>query len=595
MATSEQARAELLFEISWEVCNKVGGIYTVLHSKLPFINRRYPEYVLIGPLFDKDSPEFERRTPPARWQEAFDTLATQGIQCAYGAWLAPSEPTVILVGARGLVERRNDLKRRMWEDFGIDSLRSQWEFDEPLCFSTAAGMLVEEYVRRRPGVRAIVQCHEWMAGFALLHLKRANAPVASVFTTHATILGRTIMGSGHPLYDLLPGLDPNEWAYRLGVQDKHLAETACARNADVFTTVSEITGAEAQRILGRAPDVLLYNGFYTEQFPTIEETGIRHAQSKETLRELATYAFFPHHAFNLDQTLFFFTSGRYEFTNKGIDVLIEALGRVNERMKDEGSERTIVMFFWLIMGRRNVRLDMLENKSYYHHVKQHVERQSRPLLQRIVQDIISRHAPGKDDALSGSFLARMHAQIAPLRREGDPPLVTHDIPNAQDDPVLHACAANGLRNREEDKIKVLLFPGYLDGSDGLLNVQYYDATAGAHLGVFPSHYEPWGYTPLECAVLGIPAITTDLAGFGQFMQGADPHGRGVFVIPRKNRARDQVVQDLAEHLFAYAHMEHEERVRHGIAAKAHSELCDWRHFIKRYIVAHNTALERKGL
>lgn len=583
----------VLFEVSWEVCNKVGGIYTVVSSKASFLHNQYKEYFTIGPLLSSGNSEFEVRPTPASWTGVFEALGKHGIVCKYGVWLIPSEPVAILIDASALLASRNSLKAGFWERFGVDSLHAAWEFDEPMCFSTAAGMLVEEYLRRHPGP-AVLQAHEWMAGFSLLHCKSANVPVGKVFTTHATILGRSIAGNGHDLYAMLPTLDPSEWAYRLGVQDKHTAEVACAKHADVFTTVSEITGIEAERLLGKKPDVLLFNGFHTDRFPTFEETSIRHVKSRNSLRELMAQQFLPYYVFDPEKTLFFFTSGRYEFQNKGIDVLIDALGQLNDRLKSEKYPGTIVVFFWVIMGRRGVRQEVLENKQFYSHVKSHVEWHGRPLLNRITLDLVSGNVPGEKDVFTAKFLAEIQEGVRRFKRSGTPPIATHDLSSPDQDPILSGCNRAKLNNAHDDPVKILLFPGYLDGTDGVLDLQYYDATAGAHLGIFPSFYEPWGYTPMESAVLGVPAITTDLAGFGMFVDShhKNRNDAGVFVLQRMGVPREQVVRNLSDRMHWFASLSHSDRVQQGFRAKEIATSCDWKIFLEHYKRAHALALER---
>jgi glycogen(starch) synthase len=579
-----------LFEVSWEVCNKVGGIYTVVRSKVPFIKEHYSEYVLIGPAFEQ-SPEFDERPVPERWRNVLKTLEGRGVRCRYGTWMVPGEPTTILVDFHALFEQRNAIKAGLWERYGIDSLKSAWEFDEPMCFATAAGMVIEEYAKEHDD-RIIAQCHEWISGFALLHLNAVGAKVGTVFTTHATMLGRTIAGNGHPLYDMLSNINPAEWAYRLGVQDKHLTEVACAKTAHVFTTVSEITGLEAEKLLGRKPDVLLYNGFFIDKFPTFEETSLRHYHSKELLREFTAYMFFPHYVFDLEKTLFFFTSGRYEYQNKGLDMIVDALAELNRRLKEERSDVTVVMIFWVIMGRAGVRHEVLERKNFYEHIKSAIEWQSKSLQQKLILDFLSGHKPGEDDLFTSSFIRELHEDIKHFRRPGDAPLVTHDGPG-ESDPIIARCKAVGLDNQEEDRVKVIIYPGYLDGSDGVLNLQYYDATVGAHLGIFPSLYEPWGYTPLESAVLGVPAITTDLAGFGRYIKGRNlPSENGVYVLKRMGVPYNETVRALVDELHKFTSFDHAERVQRGYSAKTLASLCDWKNFAQYYLTAHNMALER---
>lgn len=577
---------DTLFEISWEVCNKVGGIHTVISSKVPFIRPHCADYICIGPSLGQD---FEQRPAPQRWREVFAALEARGIACRYGVWPIPGEPTAILIDAGKLLEERNRIKHLLWERHGIDSLNAAWDFDEPMCFATAAGMLVEEYVRRFPG-KAVAHCHEWMAGFAILHLKDCGAAVATVFTTHATMLGRSIAGSGHALYELIESIDPREWAYRLGVAEKHLAEVACARAADVFTTVSEITGMEAERLLGRKPDVLLFNGFHTDRFPTFEETSLMHLRSREVLRELASHVLFPHYTFDLEKTMLFYTSGRYEFQNKGMDILIESLGRLNHALS--GTDRTVIVFFWIIMGRHGIRAEIAESRDFYHYLKSHVEWHSKPLLRRIVLDLLSGHKPGAGDVFTSRFLEELRSGIRPLAREGTPALSTHEVHGGDSDAILSACRQAGLLNRKEDRVKVILYPGYLTGSDGLLNLSYYEAISGTHLGIFASSYEPWGYTPLESAALGVPAITTDLAGFGRHIDGERTTDKGIIVLKRLRRPREDVVAELAKSLQDFSELSHADRVLHGFAAKEFASACDWSVFIGQYREAYAKALER---
>ncbi|MDD9954217.1 MAG: glycogen/starch synthase [Candidatus Woesearchaeota archaeon] len=573
-------RADTLFEISWEACNKVGGIYTVIQTKLHEMQRLYPGYVLIGP--DLGSREFEERKPPKKWKEVFNALAAEGIRCKYGVWLIPGEPTVVLI--RSSMKDKDQHKAWLWKEFQIDSMHASYEFEEPLCFAVAAGKLIEQYAAKSKK-RTVAHCHEWMTGFAALHLKHVPN-VATVFTTHATMLGRTIAGNGHELYDIIDTINPEEWAYKFNVQDKHLAEKACAHHADTFTTVSEITGLEAEKLLGKKPDVLVYNGFNTERFPTFEETSLRHIKSKDMLKEFLAYMFFPYYTFDLDNTLMFFTSGRYEFRNKGIDILIDAIGTLNEELKGKNVP-TVVMFFCVIMGKGGVRHDVLENKNYYQHVRSTVDWHKKHLLQHLTLGLVS----GKrDGTLVNDVLEKINENVSHFSREGLPPVATHDIPNAEDDPMLQSFHAHGLQNAQDDPVKVIIYPGYFDGSDGVLNLDYYDATVGMNLGIFPSAYEPWGYTPLESAVLGIPTITTDLAGFGRYVTCKEREG--VTVLQREGTSREEVVTALKEELKAFILADRNERVKKGFMAKSLADTCNWKTFITRYVEAHNLALER---
>lgn len=589
------ARADVAVELSWEVCNKVGGIYTVLASKASLMKSYYADYFTIGPYFkEKASLEFEQEKPPASIEHVFEKLRSEGIFCYYGKWMIKGEPKVILVDYRGLIPRKEEFKKWFWDTNGIDSLHSSWDFDEPVIWSWACARLLQELSALVwQGKRIVSHHHEWMAGLSLLYLKKYVPIIRTIFTTHATMLGRSLAGRGEDLYGNLDTLDPHAKAYEVGVQDKYLTEKACANEAHVFTTVSEITGLEAEKLLGRKPDVLVLNGFDLERFPTIEETSIKHVSSKASLQEFQTYHFFPYyHNFDMKNNLMFCISGRYEFGNKGIDVFVDALARLNESLKDSRSEKTVTVFFWLLRENTGVKRDLLENKNYYRHIKHYVHRHTDTILKELTRDFIMQEDPEKNAFFSKEFLHQMKQDVLHFKRGGNPPIATHSFIGEQDDLLLKKLLAVGLDNKENDKVKVVVYPAFLDGNDALINLPYYDALAGCHFAVFPSAYEPWGYTPLEAAAMGVPTLTTDLAGFGRFIKNElSSTFPGVQVIDRYKKSYDEVVENLFTALDDFTRLSHEDRVQHKIAAKRLSKKADWKHLVKKYIIAHNKALE----
>ncbi|RME53572.1 glycosyltransferase [Candidatus Woesearchaeota archaeon] len=589
----EKPIADVVFECSWEVCNKVGGINTVLKSKAGLMKERYAEYFMVGPYVEKNAQvELDEAEPPSFLKKAFAECSARGIRCYFGSWLIKGEPKVVLIDASALLSQKDSIKAKLWEEFHIDSLHSRWEFEEPMLWSWAVGVLLEAVERELVGKKVVVHCHEWLAGFALLYLRSVRSSIASVFTTHATMLGRALAGSGYDLYAMLDSINPQEWAQKVGVQDKFSAERAMASQADVFSTVSEITALEAERILGRRPEVLLLNGLELERFPTFEETSIRHATNREIIREFLSYYFFPYYTFDVEHTLMFFFVGRYEFRNKGIDVLIDALAKLNKKLQEEGGDRHIVVFFWVPMGTRGVKQEIVENKNFFNHLKESVARRLEKLLQRLVYDLASSGSDGKL-VLEKDFIQELKRDLMHFRRVGNPPMITHHIDNEQNDPLLNSLLSKGLDNKQDDRVKVVVYPAYLDGSDSLLNLPYYDAITGCHLGVFPSSYEPWGYTPLETAACGVPSVTTDLAGFGRFVM-KKVHGEegGIYVVPRYKHSYDEAVQELFEILLRFARLNRSERVHEKIKAKSLSALADWRQFVNFYVQAHNVALQR---
>nr|MCK4930148.1 glycogen/starch synthase [Nanoarchaeota archaeon] len=586
--------ADYVFEVSWEVCNKAGGINTVIKTKAPCMIDYYTNYFLIGPYFkDKADIELQKEEPPDFLKGIFLELQSQGIICYYGKWEIRGEPHVILVDFQSLFSDKDKIKTKLWEDFRVDSLNSPHDFDEPVVWSWCVGMLLEKISHALPKMRIIAHFHEWLSGAALLYLKTQNSHIKTVFTTHATMLGRTLAGNNFDLYNQLGKFDPMQKAKEFNMLEKHTMEVACAKNTDIFTTVSEVTSLEAEKLLGRKADVLLFNGIDVEKFPTIEETSIKHVTSRGIIREFLTYHFFPYYTFDLKNNLIFFFASRYEFYNKGTDILIKALGILNKKLQQEDNPRTLSVFFWVPMKTYGIKLELLENKNYYKHIKSLVNMKSNQILRQIVNDFISRTLSVEESFFEKDFMRELKRNILTFQRSGNPSILTHNIENEAHDPLVQGLLEEGLDNKPDDKVKVIVYPVYLTGNDGLLNLPYYDAMAGCHFGLFPSYYEPWGYTPLEAAAMGIASLTSDLSGFGKYIQNRllKEHS-GIYILNRFERTREQEIQDLADIMYEYATIDHAERVQNKINAKYLSNLADWKHFVKFYIVAHNKALEK---
>jgi glycogen synthase len=589
------AIGDYLFEASWEVCNKAGGINTVIKTKAPHIKNYYKNYVVIGPYFKQAADaEFVESEAPDYLRNAFQVLSSMGVSCKFGTWQIRGEPQAVLIDFKNMMNKKDEIKTEMWNHFRVDSLFAGFDFDEPVCWSWATGILIDEASKSLHGKKIVAQFHEWLSGPGMLYLKMKDSKVGTTWTTHATMLGRSLAGSGFDLYGQLGNFDPAQKAKECGILPKYTMEVACANNADIFTTVSEITGIEAEKLLGRKPDVLLLNGIDVDQYPTIEETSIKHVTFRSTLREFLTYYFFPYYTFDLSHNLMFFFASRYEFSNKGMDILARSLGQLNERLKKENSERTITIFFWVPMANKGTRVEILENKNYYKHIRSLVDMKSDQILSQIVNDFISRKMSAEESMFEKAFMKELKKDILTFQRSGNPPMSTHIIENENNDALCQALKAAGLLNRQEDKIKVVLYPIYVSENDGLLNLSLYDAMAGCHLGLFPSYYEPWGYTPLEAGAMGLSSLTSDLSGFGMYMQSKLlKDNSGIYILKMMNRTKDQQVKDLTEMMYKFAMLDHAERVQNKINAKYLSNLADWKHFVKFYIEAHNRSFEKK--
>lgn len=587
--------ADYVFETSWEVCNKVGGIHTVLTSKIDIMKAHYNNYYMIGPYIEQRArSEFTEEPLPEVFRRPFERLRSENILCHYGTWDdVKGKPKVILVEFFGMLDKKNNIKSEYWTDYAIDSMKGYWDFEEPAMWSYCVGRLIHAvYDDSLRGKNVVAQFHEWLSAFGLLYLKKYCKDVATVFTTHATVLGRTLASNGVNLYAELDHLNPLNEAYRFNVEAKHLTEKAAAIHADIFTTVSEITGIESERFLSRKPEVILYNGLDIDKFPGFEDVSIKHRASREKIREFLTYYFFPYYTFDIDKNLIFYTAGRYEYHNKGYDALLKALGRLNERLKREGDHaHTVTMFFWIPMEQHGLKIEVLENKNYYMHIKNYINVNGTDIMTRMIYDIVSRKGEVVPDIFKDTFMQGLRKDVAIFERKGHPPMSTHNI-DEQNNQLAVALRQNGLLNRKEDMVKVVIEPVYLDGNDGFIDLTYYDAIVGCHLGLFPSYYEPWGYTPLESVALGIPALTTDLSGFGLFVKNHSLSKEGVYVLERHNKDEDAMIQNFTDILSRFMKFNQQQRTDCKLNAKNVSASADWKLFAEYYFNAHNMALQK---
>jgi len=599
----KEPKAELVFEVSWEVCNKVGGIWTVISSKANQIKKYYGNnYICVGPFFaDKLAGQFEENPTPEDCKDVCKELTEKGIVLHFGKWLIKGEPKTILVDYTNFRFNTDQIKKELWESFQVDSLYSNnAEYNEPLVWSYACGIAIEKLAKLY-NKKAVAQFHEWLAGAGLLYLRKNDIPVGTVFTTHATVMGRALASANVDLFYKPEGgercnlelIDIDKKSYEFHTEGKHLIEKASANNADVFTTVSEITGMEAGYVLKRKPDKLLSNGLDIDKFPTFEEASIEHRRHRGMIREFMIYYFFPYYQFDIKNTLFFFLAGRYEFRDKGIDVYIQALARLNDRLKLEKSDKTIVAFIWVPAGVKGINQDILENRTLFNDIKDGLDEEMDNIHKNILYDIVSRKKIVEGTVLSKNFIEETKKKVMKFKKKGIPPIVTHDLLNYGDTIVEHLLKS-GLDNMDDDRVKMIFYPIYLTGADGLLDLTYYEAMQGGHLGVFPSFYEPWGYTPLEAAALGVSSVTTDLAGFGRYiLRKKERKYPGIFVLKRMDRTDEQIINDLTNFMYKFTKFSKQERAKNKIEAKKIAGFADWKHLVMNYIDSHNLAFEKR--
>ena len=537
---------DYVFETSWEVCNKVGGIYTVLSSKALTMRQLYGDnLVFIGPDIWKkqESPWFaEDRELHNEWKSHL--FSKTALRVRVGRWNVPGNPISILVDFSPLSSQKDNIYKTMWERYQVNSLHAYGDYEESCMFAYSTGLIIENFYNyyKLDDKKVIAHFNEWMLGFGELHVKSVLPKVATVFTTHATTVGRSIAGNGKPLYSYLTKYDGNQMARELNVEAKHSIEKAAAQNADCFTTVSEITAKEARSLL-EVPAFVTPNGFEKDFIPTGKEFEKKRKEARKALINV-TEKLLGHSV--EDDALLVATSGRYEYRNKGIDVFIDAMNRLNHVAQ---LQKDVVAFVMVPAWIDSPREDL----------KKRIEKDSKAKT--------------------------------PL----DNPYITHWLHNMDSDSVLNQIRYLNLQNRKEDRVKVIFVPSYLNGDDGIFDKTYYDLLIGLDVTVFPSYYEPWGYTPHESIAFSVPAITTSLAGFGMWMlREGDNRGMddGAEVIFRGDFNFMEVSEDICNLIFDMTtKSEEQEKILRQFALDR-AALADWKHFFEYYKQAYSIALDK---
>ncbi len=535
---------ELLFETSWEVCNKIGGIYTVLSTKAQTLQRAFKDRVIfVGPdVWTEDNPSpYFKETPSLLKQWRSKAQLPDGVSVRVGRWDIPGRPVVVLVKFDGMYAMKDEFYGNMWEQYGVDSLHAYGDYDEGCAFAHAAGVVIESICRHNglDSKNYIAHFDEWTTGMGLLYLKWRLPQVATIFTTHATSIGRSICGNNKPLYGYLSGYDGDQMARELNMEAKHSLEKAAALQADCFTTVSRITAIECGQLLGRQPDVVTPNGF-EQNFVPATKTKLALAREAARRRIFDVVSALTGQDMD-DDTFIVATSGRNEYRNKGIDLFLDAVNRLGEIDPQRRVLALILVPAWV----KEARADLKE------------------------------------------------AMSAPYRNALDEPIITHWLNNQDSDSIICRIRSLGFENGSASRVMVVYVPCYLNGGDGVVDMSYYDVIPGLDATVFPSYYEPWGYTPLESVAFGVPTVTTTLSGFGQWILSQYENGFescGVMVIDRGDFNYDQVKEDIAVSLRRLT--EEGAKALSGIQRAAMSTAKDasWTNFIKDYYEAFDVAL-----
>ncbi len=542
----QSVKIKLLFETSWEVCNKVGGIYTVLSTKAKSLHDIYKDnLIFIGPdVWSEDNPSpffVESKSLLKGWRLKADL--PEGVSVRVGRWNIPGKPLVVLVSFDSLYSFKDQLYGEMWSRYGVDSLHAYGDYDEACAFSHASALVIEsisKYSGVENGEGVVAHFNEWTTGMGLLHVKWKMPQAATVFTTHATSIGRSICGNGKPLYDYLSGYNGDQMASELNMQSKHSLEKAAAHQADCFTTVSSVTATECAQLLEKVPDVVTPNGFEPRFVPSKTKMPVIRKAARAKLLSVASAL--TGKTFS-DNTIVIATSGRCEYRNKGIDLFLDS---INE-LRAAACNKDILAFILVPAWSREGRTDL-------------------------------KHLLETPDISNNNSLPD--------------PVITHYLNNPDSDSIIKRIHALNFNNVPVDNISVVYVPCYLNGDDGIFNMAYYDVLPGLDVTVFPSYYEPWGYTPLESIAFGVPTVTTTLSGFGQWVLsyvGDSIENTGVDVATRNDGNYTEVCNHIAVTLTNIVQGQYDMKNLSN-AARHTSSLADWSHFIGLYLQAFEIAI-----
>lgn len=538
---------DMIFETSWEVCNKIGGIYTVLSTKALTLQNLYKDKtIFIGPdVWDEQNPcPYFSEVPSLLMPWKKKAELPYGIEVRTGRWNIPGKPIVVLVKFSGMFQIKDFFYGEMWERYGVDSLHAYGDYDEACCFSLAAGIVIESICnfKRIRHKNVLAHFDEWTTGMGLLYTNWKLPFVGTIFTTHATSIGRSICGNGKPLYDYLPGYNGDQMAAELNMQSKHSLEKAAAHTADCFTSVSDVTAAECEQLLDIRPAVVTPNGFQGEFVPTKGKAKKARDVARKAMLNVGSRLagkILP------DDTFIIATSGRCEYRNKGIDVFLDAA----KVMEQSAHGRRLLIYILVPAWSKAPRTD-----------------------------------------LQAAISADPAKQSAPLAD----PVITHTLNNPGEDAIINRIHSLGFGQNPNSDVQVVYVPCYLNGNDGIFNLSYYDMIGGMDATAFPSYYEPWGYTPLESVAFGVPTVTTSLSGFGQWVLSDCKNGfenSGVEVIGRNDSNYHEVVNRLASALLQLADASDDYRAAVSKAAHATASKAEWDYFVTYYIEAYRQALK----
>lgn len=590
-----------LVEVAWEVCNQVGGIYTVIRSKVPAAMECWGagRYCLVGPYVHKNiAAELEPLDDVADiFGQAAAALRNRGYHVHYAEWLVTGKPRVVLLNPNVIEDKvLNVVKYLLWKNHGISIPPDNALINQVVGFGYLTKLFIDELIKLSDkDDKMLAHFHEWMAGLPILDLKRDGSPVKTIFTTHATQLGRHLAINSPLFYAHLPFFNWEEEARKFGIETEASIEYGCAQSADFFTTVSEVTARECKHLLKRKPDAVLPNGLNIHRFETLYEFQNLHSQYKEQIHRFVMGHFFPAYSFNLEKTVYFFTSGRFEFKNKGFDLTLEALMHLNEKLKKENSDLTVIMFF---VSKRNfytIKPEVLHSRAVLEEIRQTCDAILMQIGKRLFHESTMREdhrLPNLNDFVDEYWTLRYRRTVQSWQTNKLPLTVTHKLEDEENDEILKFLNKRNFLNEKDDRVKIVYHPDFITSTNPIFGMDYLEFVRGCNLGIFPSYYEPWGYTPLECMACGIPSVTSDLSGFGDYLlrHFPDHEKNGMFVVERGKRTFDWGSKQLSGFLYKFLSQSLKERIMQRNNVENYSSSFDWKNLIEHYNAVYTKAV-----
>lgn len=595
------AKKKFLVEVAWETCNQVGGIYTVIRTKVPSMVEKWGEdYLLLGPYFPQTAAaEFEalpvsEETPVER---AILTMRALGYQVHYGNWLITGKPKIVLFDIASIYDQVDTIKGKIWDNHKISTLGVEELVNQTIALGELIRIFLSQLATENKAKKDIVvHFHEWMASTCLPDLKKDKVKVSTVFTTHATMLGRYLAGNVPNFYDVLDTFQWHKEAVHYGIEAQASFERAAAQKADVLTTVSDITAKECVAFLGRIPELILPNGLNIQRFAAMHEHQNLHSLYKKRISDFVMGHFFQNQAFDLDQTLYLFTSGRFEYSNKGYDITLDALEILNRKMKESGSKKTVIMFFITKQPYHSIDPEVLHSRAVLDEIRENCQSIQKEVGEKLFEAAASSNdlqMPDLNQFVDEYWRLRLRRTVQTWKTNSRPKVVTHLL--KQEDDIIRNLHRTQLLNNPDDKVKVVYHPDFIVSTNPLFGLDYGQFVRGCHLGVFPSYYEPWGYTPLECMARGVPTVTSDLSGFGDYMMQImrDYEQWGVSVVNRKTQNYQDSAEQLANMLFKFTQQTQRDRITQRNRVESIADTFDWSNLRGYYDTAHELAVLKK--